>query len=184
MNTLPPEPSAHDRISASFMKALMRYIRANTLLNGPGYKTKRGPNGTTLEIEPGKRDRRVSSKVPGRFDYEVFFGSEEGDDVGSRKIKFKNCYFDLAGRTLQAGGFANDFNLPDGEVLFVLKVDATGRQGSSKLIAYTGDSPLSQMQSEQEDVEYYITPLYLFTNGALTCDFRTGPYVAMGEAAL
>ena len=51
MNTLPPEPSAHDRISASFMKALMRYIRANTLLNGPGYKTKRGPNGTTLAIE-------------------------------------------------------------------------------------------------------------------------------------
>lgn len=63
MNTLPPEPSAHDRISASFMKALMRYIRTNTLLNGPGYKTKRGPNGTTLEIEPGKRDRVASAAV-------------------------------------------------------------------------------------------------------------------------
>lgn len=67
MNTLPPEPSAHDRISASFMKALMRYIRANTLLNGPGYKTKRGPNGTTLEIEPGKRDRRVAAVLPWSF---------------------------------------------------------------------------------------------------------------------
>jgi hypothetical protein len=151
----------------------------------PGMLVRDGVGGVGFEqIPQNLRDRRVSSKVPGRFDYEVFFGSEEGDDVGSRKIKFKNCYFDLAGRTLQAGGFANDFNLPDGEVLFALKVDATGRQGSSKLIAYTGDSPLSQMQSEQEDVEYYITPLYLFTNGALTCDFRTGPYVAMGEAAL
>ena len=54
MNTLPPEPSAKDPISATFIKALMRYIRANTILNGPGYRTNRGPNGTTLKIDSVK----------------------------------------------------------------------------------------------------------------------------------
>lgn len=67
MNTLPPEPSAHDRISASFMKVLMRYIRANTLLNGPGYKTKRGPNGTTLAIEQAHTYAPSAAVLPWSF---------------------------------------------------------------------------------------------------------------------
>lgn len=63
MNLLPPEPSANDKISATFIKALMRYIRSNTLLNGPGYKTKRGPNGTTLEIGKAAHARQAASAL-------------------------------------------------------------------------------------------------------------------------
>ena len=88
MNTLPPEPSAHDKISASFMKALMRYIRANTLLNGPGYRTKRGPNGTTLDIERVRGDAGVAApRTPCRFDVTLEIANEEGCDVE----KLRSC---------------------------------------------------------------------------------------------
>lgn len=84
MNTLPPEPSAKDPISATLMKALMRYIRANTLLDGPGYKTKRGPNGTTLDIKTREAKPQVQV-LPWSF------SCTEDEVTGERTGGWKNC---------------------------------------------------------------------------------------------
>ena len=94
MNTLPPEPSAHDRISASFMKALMRFIRSNTLLNGPGYKTKRGPNGTTLEIEQTHTRAAAANVLPWSF------SCTEDEESGERTGGWRNCILQLGFNTI------------------------------------------------------------------------------------
>lgn len=90
MNLLPPEPSANDKISATFMKALMRYIRANTLLNGPGYRTKRGPNGTTLEIGKAAHARQAASALQ-----PWTFTCTEDPDTQERTGGWTNCILQL-----------------------------------------------------------------------------------------
>lgn len=49
------------------MRRLIECIKERTILNAPGYRTKSGPNGTTLEIEPGKRSSSPSSVLPWSF---------------------------------------------------------------------------------------------------------------------
>lgn len=48
MSTLPAEPSFKDKISASWMRDLLRYVRSITPVAGPGMKVSRGPNGTVF----------------------------------------------------------------------------------------------------------------------------------------
>lgn len=45
------------------MRRLIECIKERTILKAPGYKTKTGPNGTTLEIEPGKRRSSPAAAV-------------------------------------------------------------------------------------------------------------------------
>lgn len=48
MSSLPAEPSFKDKISASWMRDLLRYVRSLTPVAGPGMKVSRGPNGTVF----------------------------------------------------------------------------------------------------------------------------------------
>lgn len=188
MNTLPPEPSAKDQISATFIKALMRYIRANTLLNGPGYKTKRGPNGTTLELKPSKGvSSSPAAKIPGRFEItltpdEIPEGSEPEEQTYT--ATFRNPYYDIGGKTYEmtAEGESDAVTLEgikDGSIIFI-KISAKGSETEAELGTFTS---LVELKSEQENkVDYYTIPLYKVQGGSIACDFRTGPISAMWEA--
>lgn len=161
------------------MRRLIECIKERTILNAPGYRTKTGPNGTTLAIEPGKRSSSQAAKTPGRFDYAISTTEEEG-----RQIEFTNTWYDIAGRTLDLPALATrTFDLPDGEVLFALEVDATSRRGDARIVVMFGG--VAELADEQMDRDRYVVPLLLFNDGTLACDFRIGPNTAsMGEISL
>lgn len=184
MNTLPPEPSAKDPVSATFIKALMRYIRANTLLNGPGYKTKRGPNGTTLELKPSKgASSSPAAKIPGRFEItltadEMPEGSEPEEQTYT--ATFNNPYYDIGGKTYEMSDEEVSLEgIKDGSIIYI-KISAEGSGTGAEL----GTSlSLTELQSLQENsMGYYTIPLYKVQGGSVVCDFRTGPIAGMGEA--
>lgn len=65
MITLPQPPGPGDRTSATFIRALLDYIRAVTPIQGPGIRLARTPNGTVFTADPGSRGR--SSFAPWTF---------------------------------------------------------------------------------------------------------------------
>lgn len=50
MRHLPPSPSPGDRISATLMREVMRYIQASTPIAGRGLSSRNTPNGTILTL--------------------------------------------------------------------------------------------------------------------------------------
>ena len=94
MRPLPTAPSADDEISASFMRRLIECIKERTILNAPGYRTKSGPNGTTLEIEPGKRSSSPADVLPWTFSCSE---EDDPDNPGEKKRTggWKNCILQL-----------------------------------------------------------------------------------------
>lgn len=80
METLPPEPSFKDQISASWMCRLLRFVRGSQILNGPGYKTRRGPNGTVLDLDIAKAVKPTAD-VPHPWKVFAFAESEERENL-------------------------------------------------------------------------------------------------------
>lgn len=187
MIALPPEPSAKDPISATFMKALMRCIRANTLINGPGYRTKRGPNGTTLELLASQSAKSVLAKDNGRFAINLVREEQEegSESEQTYSATFANPYYDIGGKTYEMTAdeeadppAVHLEGIPDGAIV-ILVVDASGTQHSASL-DYC--QRIQELQDQQEnDVEHYTIPLYRVQGGKVVCDFRTGPISGMGE---
>ena len=103
MRPLPTAPSADDEISASFMRRLIECIKERTIISAPGYRTKSGPNGTTLEIEPGKRDRRAAAA---RVPYWSFTCTED-PDTHERTGGWMNCVVQI-GFSFRRGWFGNE----------------------------------------------------------------------------
>ena len=73
MINIPAEPKPGDRISANFIGALIRCIRALRPLQGPGIKLAEGPNGTTISIAADDRPKKRHHRP-----FEVA-GSDEDD---------------------------------------------------------------------------------------------------------
>ena len=94
MRPLPTAPSADDEISASFMRRLIECIKERTIISAHGYRTKSGPNGTTLKIEPGKRSSSPASVLPWSFSCTE---EDDPDNPGEKKRTggWKNCILQL-----------------------------------------------------------------------------------------
>lgn len=54
MTTPPTPPSTGKPISASFFARLISWVKSGMLVEGTGYRLRRGPNGTALEIDVAK----------------------------------------------------------------------------------------------------------------------------------
>lgn len=109
---------------------------------------------------------------PGRFDVSV----SEDPVSGERTASFSNPYYDVGGKTYVAD--VQPVPIP-GACIVALRVAATGSQSETGIVTYTD---LGALRNAQDDLAYYISPLYEFgPDGTVVCDFRTGPVIAMGE---
>ena len=81
------------------MRRLIECIKERTILASPGYRTKSGPNGMTLEIEPGKRGRHAASVLPWTFSCTE---EDDPDNPGEKKRTggWKNCILQLGFNTI------------------------------------------------------------------------------------
>lgn len=107
------------------------------------------------------------TSVPGRF---ALVPSEDGYGLS-------NPYYDVGGRTFEAS--TGSVDVPEtGDCVVALKVNVAGKSPTGSVVTYSGVEELMTEQADVGNVDYYITPLYLFRDGALACDFRTGPHVS------
>lgn len=100
MNTCPIEPSIGDKISASWMRELVRYVRSITPMPGKNTRTRRTPTGTFIDALPGGKGgdgERNPLFAIGATDNpdagEPVEGGEEGETEPDKVKGIVNCYF-------------------------------------------------------------------------------------------
>lgn len=86
MTTPPTPPSTGKPISASFFARLIDWVKSGMLIEGTGYRLRRGPNGTALVIEKSPRPAPVV--LPWTF---VCKKSEGEDGKEKREGGWVNC---------------------------------------------------------------------------------------------
>lgn len=197
MRTCPAEPSAGDRISASWMRELVRYIRSITPLAGPGVKLSTGPNGTILSCVQAKASKVSAAPDMGCWkivsDTREEEGEYEGETVENPVRVFANQFY-LDGEVLHeldledaVEDFVCQGELGEGEEytaadkpFVALKVPAT--TNSTEEPALVGYKTLAELQAAQNDPAYVVKPLYKFMHdGGIKVDFRNCPALQVAE---
>ena len=189
MTTPPTPPSPGKPISASFFARLIAWVKSGMLVEGSGYRLRRGPNGTALDIDVANLRVSSSKKIPGRFEIlsitanEPQENDEEEDQERKYTVAFMNPYYDIGGKTYEMPASEETDppavileEIKDGDII-VLKIRA-GESRSEELVTV---GRIQELQQLQEDSAFYSIPLYRIQGGAVVCDFRTGPISGMGE---
>ena len=111
---------------------------------------------------------------------------------------FVNLYYDIGGKTYQLGDedeqpldsvskdLTDDDGVPLETAVLALKAKATGDTPTATVEVYAS---LQELREAQGDDKFYLFPLYMVARSgegsaatySVTCDFRTGPILAMGE---
>ena len=185
MITPPVEPSSGDRISASWMRSFVRYVRATRPIAGPGLKSSVTPKGTILSSS----NPRPAAKPVDNGCWNIVAGERDGENVR----QFGNQYY-LNGEVLHeldledaVEDFVCQGDLGEGEEYtaadkpyVALKVPAT--TNSTEEPALVGYKTHAELQTAQNAPAYVVKPLYKFTHdGGIKVDFRNCPARQVAE---
>lgn len=186
MISAPIAPSSGDKISATWTRALVNYVRAIRPIAGPGVHTRETPDGTiiTCPIKP-----RPAAKSTDRGCWNIVADTRNDNPVRA----FGNQFY-LMGEVLvelELEDAVEDFvcqgELEEGEeytendLPFVaLKVPAT--TPSTEEPTLVGYKTVEELQTAQNVQGYVVKPLYKFThNGSVAVDFRNCPSLQAEE---
>lgn len=183
MITPPTAPSPGKPVSAGFFTRLIAWVKSCQLIEGPGYRLKRGPNGTSLEILPKGKAAKSANEDIGRFYIEsiVAEDKEHGheEDPTTYKASFGNTYFDVGGRTYKLPDRDSEIVGVGAGNIIALRVAATGQEPYAELVKCID---FKTLQVEQGKYDHFTMPLYqIEVGGVVVCDFRVGPVMSMGE---
>ena len=174
MTTPPTPPSPGKPISASFFARLIGWVKSGMLVEGTGYRLRRGPNGTALEIEVAKSVRPVA-KIPGLFEAKL-----ETSDQGGKKVKFEYPYYMVATRLYRCED--KDVVLQAGKGIYCLVVDLSATEPKGVIEIY---EDFGGVQEAAASPTVSIKPLYEFGDqGTPIRDFRNMPTVSTQEFAV
>ena len=186
MITPPVEPSSGDRISASWMRSFVRYVRAIRPIAGPGVKSSVTPNGTILSCP---LNPRPAAKPVDNGCWNIVAGERDGENVR----QFGNQYY-LKGEVLVEldledavedfvcqGELSENQEYTAADKPFVaLKVPAAA--GATESPTLEGYKSLSELQTAQSNVAYIVKLLYKLTHGGgIKVDFRNCPALQVAE---
>ena len=170
MTTPPTPPSTGKPISASFFARLIAWAKSGMLVEGTGYRLRRGPNGTALEIDVAKSARPVA-KAPGCF--EIRRPSGEEDPGG-----FDNPYY-MVGANLYQCAEAIDMGLDFDNCVVALRVSTTSESPKAYVESY---EDFTALQEAAKSREVAIHPLYLIgEGGGVLADLRNIPVFPQWE---
>ena len=162
-------PSAGQPISASFFARLIAWVKSGMLVEGTGYRLRRGPNGTALEIEVAKSVRPVA-KIPGCFEIR----RPSGEDVGG----FDNPYF-MVGANLYQCAEAIDMGFEFDDCIVALCVNTTSESPEASIAPFRD---FTDLQNRAADRTVAIHPLYLIGEGGrVLADLRNIPVFPQWE---
>ena len=174
MITPPTAPSPGKPVSAGFFSRLIAWVKSGQLIEGPGYRLKRGPNGTTLVLSPAVKPTSAS-KLPGCFDFEEFVDESEirYDDDGNpyhpKKHRLVRCYFMEGGFLMkhyqepiiiedeeEKDGFGSDC----GYGLLCFRIEYGEHEDDRSLVMFFRN--LRAYFEAKKRLDEYLFPLYLF----------------------
>lgn len=183
MITPPTAPSPGKPVSAGFFSRLIACVKSGQLIEGPGYRLKRGPNGTSLDILPQRNAAKSANEDIGRFYIESILAEDKEhgheEDPTTYKASFGNTYFDVGGRTYKLPERDSKIGALGAGSIIALRVAATGNEPHAELVKF---QDFEKLKVEQGKYEYFTIPLYqIEVGGVVVCDFRVGPVMAMGE---
>ena len=162
-------PSGGQDVSATQIREIIRAVRANRLINGPNVSLKRTPNGTVVSASASSA-KKTKPVDRGRFAIESIDGTT---------ATFKNTYCDIGAKTYYLGEQSCSIN-EEGSTFVCLTV-YTSSEPSVPVFSVDTFQSFSELQAAQGDYYKAVIPLYKFEDGALECDFRTGPTVPAWE---
>lgn len=122
-----------------------------------------------IDVRPGHISLGGSGEKGEGYDGCFEYKNDEGT------ISLLNPYYRIGGRTYTLN--ASLPSIPDNCILAV-KVSATGGEQQAQYITYTG---IADMQNDEQDYDYFIAPLYTFSGGEITCDWRKNTPILMTE---
>ena len=165
---MPTPPPPGKPVSATLIRQLIDAIRARTILQGRGYRTRETPNGLTLEIE--KTAAPKSSRIPGLFEPK-FTTAANGD----RKVVFTYPYYMVGTRLYRCED--ESVTLFPEEGIYSLVVNLQNAQAGVEKFA-----DFAAIQTRAANPDESIKPLFEFgEGGGPVCDFRNMPTIATQE---
>ena len=179
----PVEPSAGDRVSATWLKALLRYVRATRPVAGPGIRSRVTPNGTHLScsVVPGKR--RAGGDLS-CFRIAAVEYTESNGTIASVDVSLANLYYRIAGKTYELEVEEEEeeatisSNSPDFVIALRCEVTDGSETPSAELVVLPS---IAQLQTQERNRNYYHDPIWLFRDFAPAVDLRTAPRMIMTE---
>ena len=145
-------PSAGQPISASFFARLIAWVKSGQLIEGPGYRLRRSPNGTSLVLE-----RSTKAKSP------LTTGCFAIDEIDKehKSVMLINCYYQIGGYTYNyyEHGLWSYPCTVEGELAYLCLVLPSDRTRNGIYLTWYNWDMLTK---EQENCSKYIIPLYAF----------------------
>lgn len=193
MITPPTPPSPGRPISASFFSRFIAWVKSCMLIDGVGYRIRRGPNGTSLVIDNKQTISAAPNNNPifairewkGEKTEEEKEEEEEEEEEGKPGKAIVNCFYQLGNIMYHAQDFKWEDDFDDGVLLF--KRDSRGAC-SIVCIPFTikedGEYDLEDLLKEQQNQDYIMRPLYIMTGGSVTLDLRCMPLLQAIEMDL
>lgn len=180
MMTPPTAPAVGKPISASFFARLIAWVKSGQLIEGPNYRLRRTPNGTSLDFKTSSSSS--SSRLPGLFE-PVFFTREEGQDESSQTekwVRFTYPYFMVGTRIYRC--YDADMECRAAEGIYALHVVLSGASPVATIQVY---SDFGDLQIAAAVPSVSIKPLFEFDeNGSIKRDFRNMPTISSQEFQL
>lgn len=186
MLTPPTAPSPGKPVSAGFFSRLIAWVKSGMLIEGPGYRLNRGPNGTALVLQQSNQTNKTSST--GCFEIEKI-------NIEDRTVKLINCYYQIGGYTYNGeenfldgstGFWSYPCTVKDGLAYLCVVLPSVGLQSAGIYLMWYSWHQLVEAQSI---VSKYIIPLYAFYTSEkeegskfnLYLDMRNAPRAQMIE---
>ena len=165
MRILPPAPSPGDRVSATLLRELIRYIRASTPIAGTGLKSRVSPNGTTLSVVPQASKAAAADKGCWRIVAETIEVETDGETATSTVHYIDRQYYQAGGILQQGSDRTTLESLVEASTPFVAARIAYGTaDGSAELSWYGvqihGYAGIADMIADSLNRHYSVLPLY------------------------
>ena len=188
MISAPIAPSSGDKISATWMRALVNYVRAIRPIAGPGVHTRETPDGTilTCPIKPRpaakSTDRGCWNIITGERDGETvhFFGNQfyEDGELMLHELQLEDAVEDFVGQGEPEEG--EEYSSADLPFVALKTPTSVNSIVPTELVGFAS---LAELQAAQVDFSMSIRPLYKFRHdGSVAVDFRNCPNIQVAEA--
>lgn len=180
--TIPTPPSPGQPVSATFFSRLVGFIRSCMLVDGPGYRVRRNPNGTALEIDLPAAARPAAAADLGCFAIGMEVDPSDPDPESKPVPAFIRRYYQVGGRTYEApfASASDPYYLFD-ESFAALLVEARPGSGGNPVASVVWYNEFAELAAAQQNLECVVVPLWKFSKGVPVCDLRTIPNVQAWE---
>ena len=195
------EPRPGEPITAGWAAEIVRELRAQRPVSGPGIRAKRGPNGTILSADAGARSSQAADLTCFRIAGLKY--TESSGSISAVEVKLANLFYRIDGKTYElevpesggssqesgASGQESEEEEEEGVITitsnsdeFVIALRCEVSDGSevpsAELVTLQS---ISQLQTQEQARDYYHDPLWLFRDWSPAVDLRSAPRFIMTE---